>query len=104
MRRRDFLIGAGIAGCPLRARSQSAQRVRHVAVLVGIAENDPETEARLNAFREGLAELGWAEGRNVRVDYRFGAADRERIRAYASEPWQWALMSSSPIPHLWSLR
>ena len=85
MRRRDFLIGAGLAGWPRCASAQPPPRVRHVAVLLGIAENDPETEARQNAFREGLAELGWAEGRNVNVDYRFGAADRERIRAYASE-------------------
>jgi putative tryptophan/tyrosine transport system substrate-binding protein len=85
MRRRDFLIGAGMAGWPSRVRAQPAQRIRHVAVLLGIAENDPETEARLKALQEGLAELGWIEGRNVKIEYRFGAADRERIRAYASE-------------------
>ena len=85
MRRRDFLIGAGITGWPFCASAQPAPRVRHVAVLLGIAENDPETEARLRAFHEGLAELGWMEGRNVKVDYRFGTADKERIRAYASE-------------------
>jgi putative tryptophan/tyrosine transport system substrate-binding protein len=85
MRRRDFLVGAGLAGWPLCASAQPPARVRHVAVLLGIAENDPETEARLSAFQAGLAELGWSEGRNVKIDYRFGAADRERIRAYASE-------------------
>src|SRR5439155_20749667 len=56
-----------------------------IAVLVGLAENDPETQSRLIALRQGLAEAGWVEGRNIQVDYRFGAGDPNRIRAMAAE-------------------
>jgi putative ABC transport system substrate-binding protein len=78
MRRRDFitLLGGAAAALPLAARGQQSGRVRRVGVLVG-AENDAETQARVAAFRQGLAALGWIEGRNLHVDYRFGGnADR----------------------------
>jgi putative tryptophan/tyrosine transport system substrate-binding protein len=78
MKRRDFvtLLGGATVAWPLAARAQQPDRVRRVGVLVG-AENDPATQARVAAFRQGLAALGWIEGRNVHVDYRFGGnADR----------------------------
>jgi putative ABC transport system substrate-binding protein len=86
MRRREFitLIG-GAASWPLVARAQPAERVRRIGVLVGLAENDPIAQPRIAAFQRGLQELGWREGQNVRVDFRFAAADPERMKAYASE-------------------
>jgi putative tryptophan/tyrosine transport system substrate-binding protein len=85
MRRRDFLIGAGAAGWPAAVSGQPARRVRHIAVLLGIAANDREAETRLKALQQGLADLGWIDGANVKIDYRFGTADADRIRTYASE-------------------
>jgi putative ABC transport system substrate-binding protein len=72
MRRRDFvaLVG-GAAAWPVAARAQPTERMRRIGVLVGLAENDPEMRQRLAAFREGLEKLGWFEGRNVIIDYRF---------------------------------
>jgi ABC-type uncharacterized transport system substrate-binding protein len=74
IRRREFitLIG-GAAACPLGGRAQQGERMRRVGVLLSIAESDPDAQRRIQAFRQGLEELGWAEGRNVRVEYRFGA-------------------------------
>jgi putative ABC transport system substrate-binding protein len=70
--RRKFiaLIGAA-AAWPLAARAQQTDRVRHIAVLMGLAQDDPETKARLAKFRQELDRLGWSEGRNVRIDIRF---------------------------------
>jgi putative ABC transport system substrate-binding protein len=82
MQRRQFisLIG-GAAPWPLLARAQQGERVRRIGVLsVGVA-----TQNNLTAFRDGLAKLGWAEGRNLRVELRFGAGDPNRYRAYATE-------------------
>jgi putative ABC transport system substrate-binding protein len=59
--------------------------MRRVSLLLGIAENDPEARSRVKAFQQGLRDLGWVEGRNIRVDYRFAAGDPDRIRAYARE-------------------
>jgi len=72
MRRREFvaLLG-GAAAWPLAARAQPTQRMRRIGVLVGLAETDPEMKQRLAGFREGLEKLGWFEGRNVMIDYRF---------------------------------
>jgi putative tryptophan/tyrosine transport system substrate-binding protein len=86
MRRREFiaLIG-GAAVWPVAARAQQSDRGPRVGVLLSIAENDPEAERRIQAFRQGLQELGWTEGRNVRVEYRFGAADAGRIAAQVAE-------------------
>ena len=59
--------------------------MRRVGVLLATAENDPETQARTKAFRQGLAALGWTEGRNILIDYRYAAGDAARIKAYAAE-------------------
>jgi putative tryptophan/tyrosine transport system substrate-binding protein len=84
-RRREFipLLGGAAASWPLAARAQQPERMRRIGVLVGGAENDPT--ATPAALREGLAKLGWIEGRNLRTDVRFAAGDLERIRAYAAE-------------------
>jgi putative ABC transport system substrate-binding protein len=70
---------------PLAARAQQPDRVRRIGVLMHLPENDPETQARVRALLEGLQQLGWTDGRNVRIDYRFGAADVDRSRRYAAE-------------------
>jgi putative tryptophan/tyrosine transport system substrate-binding protein len=83
--RRRFitLLGSGAAAWPLAARAQQ-ERVRRVGVLMSTGERDPETQLRLGAFREGLQKLGWAEGRNLRIDYRWGAGSIE-LATYAAE-------------------
>jgi len=84
MRRRAFSGGA-VAAWPLAARAQQAvERVRRIGVLVAIAPDDPEAQARVAAFIHELQQLGWTDGRNVRVDIRWGAGDAERIRRYAA--------------------
>jgi ABC-type uncharacterized transport system substrate-binding protein len=84
MRRREFIAGLGAISWPLAARAQG-ERTRRIGVLVGLAENERDDQANLSALREGLAKLGWIEGRNVRIDVRFGAGEPDRIRAYAAE-------------------
>ncbi len=88
MRRRQFikLLGSAAAACcPRAARAQQADRVRRVGVLETRAADDPEGQARLALFRQELQELGWTDGRNVRIDYRWAAADANRSRTYAAE-------------------
>jgi len=85
MRRRDLItLLGGAAAWPLAASAQG-DRVRRVGVLISSGERDPETQLRVGAFREGLQKLGWAEGRNLQIDYRWGAGSIERIGAYAAE-------------------
>src|SRR5262245_37409173 len=86
MRRREFitLIG-GAAAWPLAARAQQGERMRRIGVLIGLAENDAEAQARVIAFREELRKQGWAEGRNVQIDFRWAVGDDERVRAFAKE-------------------
>jgi putative tryptophan/tyrosine transport system substrate-binding protein len=85
-KRRDFitLLGGTAAAWPLAARAQQRERMRRVGVLMSVADG-PEGKARLGAFVKGLQQLGWTEGRNVRIDYRWGAGDSERARKYAAE-------------------
>jgi putative ABC transport system substrate-binding protein len=87
MRRREFvtLIGGAAAGWPLAARALPNDRVPHIGVLLSIADSDPDAPRRIQAFRQGLQELGWTDGRNVRVEYRFGAADASRIAMQVAE-------------------
>jgi putative ABC transport system substrate-binding protein len=86
IRRRDLisLIG-GAAAWPLAARAQQGNRARRIGVLIGGNENDPEVKRRLAVFTQALAGLGWAVGRNVQMDLRWGRADANRIRALAQE-------------------
>jgi putative tryptophan/tyrosine transport system substrate-binding protein len=87
MRRREFIAGLGgaAAAWPLAARAQPSDRMRRIGVLMNLAADDPEAQARLAAFRKGLQELGWIDGRNVRIDYRWGPGDADRMRTYAAE-------------------
>src|SRR6516164_7212370 len=87
MRRRDFitLMGSAAASWPLAVRAQQGERMRRVAVLIGQDENDPAAKLRVSAFTQALANLGWADDRNVRIDLRWAGGDINRIRALAAE-------------------
>jgi len=88
MRRRDFisLLGSATATWPLMARSQQSTGMRRIGVLAGaIAPDDPETRAQPTAFLQGLRDLGWFDGRNVHIDYRWGLGNAENTRKYATE-------------------
>ena len=86
LQRREFItLLGGAAAWPLAARAQQGERVRRIGVLMHLPESDPEAQARVRALLQGLQQLGWSEGRNVRIDYRFGAADVDRSRKYAAE-------------------
>jgi putative ABC transport system substrate-binding protein len=74
-----MLIG-GAAAWPLTARGQQPERIRRIGVLLNSAADDPAAQSRLTAFLQGLQQLGWTHGRNVRIDIRWGADDPERIR------------------------
>src|SRR5262249_10627095 len=78
------LLG-GAAAWPLAARAQQGERVRRVGVLMGGAGSDPVEQARLAAFLDGLQQLGWTDGRNVRIDTRLPSGDADRYRTYAAE-------------------
>ena len=85
--RRDFitLLGGAAVAWPLAGYAQHSERVRRIGVLMNLAADDPEAQARLAAFHQGLQEAGWAVGRNLRIDYRWGAGDADRFRRYAPE-------------------
>jgi ABC-type uncharacterized transport system substrate-binding protein len=86
MSRREFItLFGGAAAWPIAARAQQPGRMRRIGVLMGLAADDPAAQRRLLAFAQTLALLGWTDGRNVRIDIRWGAADPERIRRYAAE-------------------
>jgi putative tryptophan/tyrosine transport system substrate-binding protein len=86
LRRREFITAlGGAAAWPLAVRAQQDGRVRRIGVLAGSTEDDPATRANFAALREGLAKLGWIEGRNLRIDLRFTGSDPDRMRAYALE-------------------
>ena len=83
--RRKFIVAlGGAAAWPLAARSQQADRVRRIGVLMAFDENDPVGKTYLSAFTQALADLGWTDGRNVRMDLRW-ADDINRMRALAQE-------------------
>jgi putative tryptophan/tyrosine transport system substrate-binding protein len=87
MRRREFivLLGGATAAWPLAASAQQPDQMRRIGVLMNIPASDPEGQSRVAAFRQGLQELGWNEGRNVRIDYRWDVNDAVRSRRYAVE-------------------
>jgi putative ABC transport system substrate-binding protein len=79
VRRRDFIkvIVSSAAAWPSAAWSQQPNRIRRVSLLVGLDENDPETKARIKAFRLGMRDLGWIEGANIQIEYRFAGSNLE---------------------------
>jgi putative ABC transport system substrate-binding protein len=86
LRRRKFVAGlGGVAALPLAALAQQGDRVRHIGVLMPWGENDPVPETLVSAFTQVLAGLGWTDGRNLRMDLRWGGDDNNRIRAVAQE-------------------
>jgi ABC-type uncharacterized transport system substrate-binding protein len=87
MNRRDFiaLVGGAAVAWPLAARAQQAERMRRIGVLVSLPADDPQAQVRNAALLQGLQELGWTVGRNVRVDFRWGAGNADRIRRDATE-------------------
>jgi putative ABC transport system substrate-binding protein len=87
MRRREFiaLLGGAAAAWPLAARAQQRERMRRVGLLMNLSSDDAEGQARLAAFLQGLQEAGWAVGRNVRIDLRWGGGDADSFRKQAAE-------------------
>ena len=86
MRRREFLgvLGSAAAGWPLAARAQHSERMRRIGVLMGTAD-DSDGRARFASFQQGLQQLSWVDGRNVRIDMRWAAGNADNIRKYAAE-------------------
>jgi ABC-type uncharacterized transport system substrate-binding protein len=91
--RRKFmaLLSGAAASWPLEGRAQQAERMRRIGLLINLAADDPESQARRAAFQQRLAQLGWIDGRNVRIVARWGAGDAAHIRRYAEE-----LVASAP--------
>jgi ABC-type uncharacterized transport system substrate-binding protein len=87
VKRREFITGlAGAAAWPLAARAQQGERMRRIGVLTsGAAADDPDGQTRSAAFVQGLRQLGWTDGRNMRIDHRWGAGDADNLRKYAAE-------------------
>jgi putative tryptophan/tyrosine transport system substrate-binding protein len=103
MRRREFitLVAGSAATWPLAALAQQGERVRRVSVLLGLAENDPEAISRVKAFRLGMRDLGWIEGRNLQMEYRFAGTNLESINKHVAELIRLApdiiVANSSPV-------
>jgi putative tryptophan/tyrosine transport system substrate-binding protein len=87
MRRRDFLslVGSAALACPSFAQAQPIGKTPRIGVLLGVAESDVDARSWVTAFRQRLDALGWTDGHNVRIDYRFAGADAGRIRAHTTE-------------------
>ena len=86
MRRREFItLLGGAAAWPLAARAQRPERMRRIGVLMNLTADDSVSQDRLTAFVQGLQELGWTVGRNLQIDYRWGAGNVERYRTFAAE-------------------
>jgi ABC-type uncharacterized transport system substrate-binding protein len=87
MQRRDFitLLGGAAVTWPLAVRAQQSERVRRIGLLTGYAESDPEGQSPVAAFRQSLRQLGWIEGRNIRIDYRWAAGKVDRLQNFAKE-------------------
>ena len=87
MRRREFIkiIGGGAVAWPMAAHAQQPERMRRLGVLMAVAESDADVRKGIAIFQQRLQELGWKDGRNIQIDYRWGDADAERIQALAKE-------------------
>jgi ABC-type uncharacterized transport system substrate-binding protein len=103
VRRRDFIritVGTAVVW-PLAAQGQKPDRVRRVSVLIGTPENDPETKSRVRAFRLGLRDAGWVEGRNIQIEFRYPGTDRDAISKHVAEAIRLApdviLANSTPV-------
>jgi putative ABC transport system substrate-binding protein len=101
MRRREFirLFSSTVVAWPLGARAQQQERVRRIGVLMNLAEDDPEASARISAFVQRLSQLGWTEGRNLQIDYRWAAGKSEWsarmlmswLRSHRMSSWRLAI-------------
>jgi putative ABC transport system substrate-binding protein len=87
MRRREFitLLGCAVSAWPLAARAQQPERMRRIGVLMASAADDSENQARMAAFLQGLAQLGWTDGRNVRIDTHWATTNADDLRRHAAE-------------------
>jgi putative ABC transport system substrate-binding protein len=86
LRRRDFIaVSTGAAAWSIAGHAEQPERMRRVGVLMPFPENDPVTRASVKAFADALARLGWVEGKNIRIDYRFAAGDPALYKTYAAE-------------------
>src|SRR5207247_290275 len=87
MKRREFirLLGGAAVSWPLPERAQQSERMRRIGVLMAATADDPEYQPRIRAFQQGLAALGWIDGRNVQIDARWSAGEPERLRKNAAE-------------------
>jgi len=87
MKRREFIsfVGSAAAAWPLAVRAQEPGRVRRVGVLFAFIDSDPESQARIAAFQQELENLGWREGHNIQIDYRWANGDAERFRSFSAE-------------------
>ena len=87
MKRREFilLLGGSVAGWPLVVRAQQPERLRRIGVLMASAADDTESQARIAGLLQGLQQLGWADGRNVRIDIRWATTNPDDIRRHAAE-------------------
>jgi len=88
IRRREFitLLGGAAVAWPLAARAQQSERMRRIAILMGVSQSDPEGQARLKAFQRGLGEAGWVEGRNLHIEDRWGAGLQRPEAILANTP------------------
>jgi ABC-type uncharacterized transport system substrate-binding protein len=87
VRRREFitLLGGAAAAWPVAARAQQAERIRRIGMLTSSTMHDATSQARLGALQQGLHQLGWEDGRNLRIEYRWAAGDPDALRKYAAE-------------------
>jgi putative ABC transport system substrate-binding protein len=87
MRRREFTapVGGAAGALPFSADAQQGERVRRIGALMAFAESDPAARYQVAAFRGALAKLGWTEGRNLRIELRWGAGDADKISTFARE-------------------
>jgi putative ABC transport system substrate-binding protein len=85
MRRRDFAAAVAAAAWPLGVHAQQSERTKLIGVLISLAEDDTQAQARLRAFVAGLQQLGWIDGRNVRIEVRWGSGQADRMRKHAHE-------------------
>jgi putative ABC transport system substrate-binding protein len=97
--RRDFitLLGGAAIAWPLKARAQQADRMRRIGVLMESEQSDPDSQVRLAAFRQVLRQLGWTEGRNIRIDERWGAANPEILRTLVGSAPDAVLAHTAPV-------